>query len=139
MHAEDPEATSPERQESLDAAFLEHLKESEKRLSAARHSALDLLVGTTIAVTLVGGASLGIMHLRTTGPPDRTDAFETSKPVSTPVAKPSAADTEKDPRPYVDVSKPGRYTIKDKATEVEINTLTGKGLNDKLDQFKKER
>ena len=108
MHAEDPEATSFERQESLDAAFLEHLKESERRLSAARNSALDLIVGTTIVVILVGGAALGIMHLRTTEPRDRADAFETSKPVSTPVAKPSAADTEK-----------------------EINTLTGKGLNDK--------
>ena len=133
MHAEDPEATSPERQESLDAAFLAHLKESERRLSAARHSALDLLVGATIAVILVGGASLGIMHLRTTGPRDRTDAFETSKPVSTPVSKPSVVDAEKDPRPYVDASKPGRYTIKDKTTEVEINTLAGKGLNEKLD------
>ena len=115
MHAEDPEPTSSQRQARLDAAFLEHLNESEKRFSAARHSALDLLVVTVIAVILVGGASLGIMHLRTTGPSDRT--------VSTPVTKPSVVDTEKGPRPYIDVSKPGRYTIKDKTTEVEINTL----------------
>jgi hypothetical protein len=108
VHAEDPEATSPERQESLDAAFLEHLKESERRLAAARHSALDLLVGATIAVILVGGASLGIMHLRTTGPRNRT-VVETSRPVSTPATKPSVIDAEKDPRPYVDASKPGRW------------------------------
>jgi len=123
VHAEDPEPTSSQRQARLDAAFLEHLNESEKRFSAARHSALDLLVVTAIAVILVGGASLGIMHLRTTGPSDRT-VVETSKPVSTPVTKPSVVGAEKDPRPYIDVSKPGRYTIKDKTTEVEINTLT---------------
>ena len=82
MHAEDPEATSLERQESLDAAFLEHLKESERRLSAARHSALDVFVAATIAVILLGGASLGIMRLRTTEPRDRS-VVETSKPVST--------------------------------------------------------
>ena len=116
MHAEDPEPTSSQRQARLDAAFLEHLNESEKRFSAARHSALDLLVVTAIALILVGGASLGIMHLRTTGPSDRT--------VSTPVTKPSVVDAEKGPRPYIDVSKPGGYTIKDKTTEVEINTLT---------------
>ena len=69
MHAEDPEATSRSRQEQLDAAFLEHLKESEKRFSSARHAALDLLVVAGIAMILVGGASLGIMHLRTTKPP----------------------------------------------------------------------
>jgi len=125
VHAEDPEAISPERQESLDAAFLEHLKESERRLSAARHSALDVFVATTIAVILLGGASLGIMRLRTTEPRDRS-VVETSKPVSTPVTKPNVVDAEKDSRPYVDVSKPGRYTLKDKSTEVEINTLTGK-------------
>jgi hypothetical protein len=113
VHAEDPEATSLERQESLDAAFLEHLMESERRFSGARHSALDVLVGATIAVILVAGASLGIMHLRMTGPRDRT-VVETSKPVSTPVAKPSVVDAEKDSRPSIDVSKPGRYTLKER-------------------------
>jgi len=113
VHAEDPEATSLERQERLDAAFLEHLQESERRLSATRHSALDLLVGTTIAVILVSGASLGIMHLRTTKPSDRT-VVETSKPVSTPGVKPGVVDVEKDSRPDIDVSKPGKNTIKDR-------------------------
>jgi hypothetical protein len=107
VHAEDPEATSPERQESLDAAFLEHLKESEKRFSAARHAALDLLVVATITVILVGGASLGVMRLRTTKLPDRT-VVETSKPVSTPLPKPSVVDAEMDHR------KEGLLTKEDK-------------------------
>ena len=153
--------------------FLEHLRESEKRLGASRYSVFDALFIGIIAVVIVGGFTLGIMRIRTTARIDRPNAVDTAnpvptpvstpgvvqprddrpvsqpapavrqtgkgqKPVSPPVSTPTVGQSGKDERAYIDASKPGKYTIRDSKVEVEINTLSEKERNEKLDQFKKE-
>ena len=55
-----------------------------------------------------------------------------------PVSTPAISQPARDERPYIDASKPGKYTIKDSKVEVEINTLSGKERDAKLEQLKKE-
>ena len=54
-----------------------------------------------------------------------------------PIATPAPGQA-RDARPYIDASKPGKYSIKDSKVEVEINTLSGKERDEKLEQLKKE-
>jgi hypothetical protein len=148
-------------------SFFEHLSDSEKRLGARRHSVLDALVIGAIAVIIVGGLTLGVVRLRTLTRIDRIDtAAPLSPPVSASPASPTGSDDKavphpapsriqsgndrrpastpavsqpgKDERPYIDASKPGKYTIRDSKVEVEINTLSEKERDAKLEQLKKE-
>jgi hypothetical protein len=148
-------------------SFFDHLSDSEKRLGARRHSVLDALVMGAIAVLIVGGFTLGIVRLRTLARIDRVDtAAPVSPPVSASPANPTTSDDKavprpvpsrvqsgndrppastpgvgqsgKDERPYIDASRPGKYTIRDPKVEVEINTLSEKDRDAKLEQLKKE-
>jgi hypothetical protein len=148
-------------------SFFEHLSDSEKRLGARRHSVLDALVMGAIAVIIVGGLTLGIVRLRTLARIDRIDtAAPVSPAVSAspagqtgsddkavsrpapsrvqtgkdqrPASTPTAGQPGKDERPYIDASKPGKYAIRDSKIEAEINTLSEKDRDAKLEQFKKE-
>lgn len=143
-----------DREERRQDPFLEHLSESEKRLGASRHSVFDVLFIGIIAVVILGGAALGLMRLR---PPTRVDQPQptavpsVATPAPTPtegrvkrgdrpasVSTPAISQPARDERPYIDASKPGKYTIRDSKVEVEINTLSGKERDAKLEQFKKE-
>jgi len=66
--------------------------------------------------------------------PPRVQAGQDQKPVPAPTVGQSG----KDERPYIDASKRGKYTIRDSKVEVEINTLSEKDRDAKLEQFKKE-
>ena len=153
--------------------FLEHLRESEKRLGASRHSVFDALFVGVIVVILLGGVTLGIMRVRTPTRVDHPqpvaapsistpaqnptveqpgrDDTPASRPMPSaaqaekdqrralpPVSTPAAVQSGKDERAYIDASKPGKYTIKDSKVEVEINTLSEKERNERLEQLKKE-
>ena len=139
-------------------SFFEHLSDSEKRLGARRHSVLDALVIGAIAVIIVGGLTLGVVRLRTL---TRIDRIDTAAPLSPPVSASPASPTGSDDkavlrpapsriqsgndrrpasteRPYIDASKPGKYTIRNPKVDVEINTLSEKDRDAKLEQLKKE-
>lgn len=72
---------------------------------------------------------------RPTGPVVQTGKDQKSAP---PALTPTVGQSGKDARPYIDASRPGKYTIRDSKVEVEITTLTEKERNEKLDQFKRE-
>jgi hypothetical protein len=66
--------------------------------------------------------------------PSRVQTGKDQGPDSTP----TPGQPGKDERPYIDVSKPGKYTIRDSKVEVEINTLSERDRDAKLEQLKKE-
>ena len=143
---------SPDERRSQDP-FLEHLSESEKRLGAGRNAIADALIIGVIAAIIVAGAAVAITRIRMPQV-DRSTSFEKSAvtppvaapappaapaPATAPAAVPAtAAPPRTDERPYIDASKPGRYTISDPKVQVEINTLSEKDRDAKLEQLKKE-
>ena len=113
-------------------AFLQHLGESEQRLGGTRHSVFDALFVGILTLVIVAGFTLGIMRLRTPSRPEPSQGAAAPS-VPAPVAQPA-----KDERPYIDASKPGKYTITDSKVQVEINTLSEQERDAKLEQLKKE-
>ena len=124
---------SPDERRSQDP-FLEHLSESEKRLGAGRNAIADALIIGLIAAIIVAGAAVAITRIRTPRSPVAAPA-----PATEPAAVPaSAAPPRTDERPNIDASKPGSYTISDPKVPVEIDTLSEKDRDAKLEQLKKE-
>jgi hypothetical protein len=63
MNAEDREPTP----------FFDHLRESEKRLGATRHSAMDLVFMVALAVIIVGGFVVAAARFRALEPQARIE------------------------------------------------------------------
>ena len=118
-------------------AFLEHLDESEKRLGATRHSVYDALFVGTLTLVIAAGFTLGIMRLREPSRPMApVPAASPNLEQDRPGHAPAVSQATKDDRPPSEAPKPGTYTIKD--SKIEVNTLSEKELDEKLEQLRKE-